>query len=56
MLPGKKALHPSDTLIEVILVHATEQPQRTLPKSAQTFCSAIHLIAAIHNFELQHSH
>jgi hypothetical protein len=25
-LPGKKALQPSDTLIEVILVDATEQP------------------------------
>ena len=25
-LPGKKALHPSDTVIEVVLVDATEQP------------------------------
>jgi len=25
-LPGKKVLHPSDTVIEVVLVDATEQP------------------------------
>ena len=25
-LPGKKALHPSDTVIEIVLVDATEQP------------------------------
>ncbi len=25
-LPGKKALHPSDTAIEIVLVDATEQP------------------------------
>ncbi len=25
-LPGKKALQPSDTVIEVVLVDATEQP------------------------------
>jgi hypothetical protein len=25
-LPGKKALHPSDTVIEIVVVDATEQP------------------------------
>lgn len=25
-LPGKKALHPSETMIEIVLVDATEQP------------------------------
>ena len=25
-LPGKKALHPSDTIIEIVIVDATEQP------------------------------
>ena len=25
-LPGKKALHPSDTIIEILVVDATEQP------------------------------
>jgi hypothetical protein len=25
-LPGKKALHASDTVIEVVLIEATEQP------------------------------
>lgn len=25
-LPGKKALHPSDTVLEIVLIDATEQP------------------------------
>jgi hypothetical protein len=32
-LPGKKALQPSDTLIEVVLVDATEQPIERPKKS-----------------------
>jgi len=32
-LPGKKALQPSDTVIEVILVDATEQPIERPKKS-----------------------
>jgi hypothetical protein len=32
-LPGKKALQPSDTLIEVVLIDATEQPVERPKKS-----------------------
>ena len=35
-LPGKKALQPSDTLIEVVLVDVSEQPIER-PKKAKTF-------------------
>jgi hypothetical protein len=33
-LPGRKALLPSDTLIEVVLIDATEQPIERLKKSS----------------------
>lgn len=33
-LPGKKALHPGDTAIEIVLVNATEQPIERLPKNS----------------------
>jgi len=32
-LPGKKALQPSDTVIEVVLIDATEQPIERPKKS-----------------------
>jgi hypothetical protein len=32
-LPGRKALQPSDTLIEVVLIDATEQPIERPKKS-----------------------
>jgi hypothetical protein len=36
-LPGRKALQPSDTLIEVVLIDATEQPiERTKKSNAST--------------------
>ena len=36
-LPGRKALQPSDTLIEVVLIYATEQPiERPKKSSAST--------------------
>lgn len=36
-LPGKKALHASDTLIEVVLIDATEQPiERPKKSNART--------------------
>jgi hypothetical protein len=31
-LPGKKALHSSDTVLEIVLVDATEQPIERPPK------------------------
>ena len=34
-LPGKKALQPSDTLIEIVLVDVSEQPIER-PKKAKT--------------------
>ena len=34
-LPGRKALQPSDTLIEVVLIGATEQPIERPKKTAQ---------------------
>ncbi len=36
-LPGRKVLQPSDTLIEVVLIDATEQPiERPKKSSAST--------------------
>ena len=39
-LPGKKALQPSDTLIEVILIDATEQPIERPKKSNDSTIAA----------------
>ena len=39
-LPGKKALQPSDTLIEVILVDVSEQPIERPKKSKNTTTAA----------------
>ena len=33
-LPGKKALHPSDTVIEIVVVDATEQPIESPKKNS----------------------
>jgi hypothetical protein len=38
-LPGKKVLQPSDTLIEIVLVDASEQPIER-PKKSKTNTSA----------------
>jgi hypothetical protein len=35
-LPGRKALQPSDTLIEVVLIDATEQPIERPKKSNES--------------------
>ena len=39
-LPGKKALQPSDTLIEVVLIDATEQPIERPKKSNDSTIAA----------------
>lgn len=39
-LPGKKALQPSDTLIEVVLVDVGEQPIERPPKSKKNTTAA----------------
>ncbi len=39
-LPGPKALHPSDTLIEVVLVDATEQAIERPPKNKHGITAA----------------
>lgn len=39
-LPGKKALQPSDTLIEVVLIDATEQPIERPKKSNVSITAA----------------
>ena len=39
-LPGRKALQPSDTLIEVVLIDATEQPIERPKKSNASITAA----------------
>jgi len=39
-LPGKKALQPSDTVIEIIVVDATEQPIERQKKSSAATTAA----------------
>jgi hypothetical protein len=39
-LPGRKALQPSDTLIEVVLIDATEQPIERPKKSKENITAA----------------
>ena len=39
-LPGKKALQPSDTIIEIVLVDATEQPIERPKKSKNDITAA----------------
>jgi hypothetical protein len=45
-LPGRKALQPSDTLIEVVLIDATEQPIER-PKKSNAGTTAVRRSATL---------